>query len=283
MCDLDFVPVTDKHLDPDFEMKIAQKNNYTYVNDMYLTDYVDVTWRVFTPVQWPFYVQYDFTLKSRDGKYLLMIPDDERTTSRAIFITEPYRLSAGRSACLNIAVYKIYANTILEVYQSETKDIRFATKIWDIQRATNGWEHLEIESQIPLVLTSKDIYFYIVRSEKPYLKVGFIFLRSFQVGTIDSDSLDNAYIAVDNVGIKQYCQNPSNTYTTTVGPPTRTTPKPTTPDPKTHFTCLNGLVIQIEKLCDWINDCPQGEDEKECGSCDFRENNLCRYENTTGN
>jgi hypothetical protein len=43
------------------------------------------------------------------------------------------------------------------------------------------------------------------------------------------------------------------------------------------FTCQDGSVIGPDKVCNFINDCAQGEDEKKCADCDF-EDSICQYE-----
>ncbi|XP_053212434.1 apical endosomal glycoprotein-like [Panonychus citri] len=44
-----------------------------------------------------------------------------------------------------------------------------------------------------------------------------------------------------------------------------------------QFTCNDGEVIKASKVCDHVVDCSNGEDESNCGSCDFKED-FCNYE-----
>ena len=45
------------------------------------------------------------------------------------------------------------------------------------------------------------------------------------------------------------------------------------------FTCpTNGLCISKEKICDFIKDCPDGSDEKECSTCDFETSSCGWYD-----
>ncbi|CAF0808194.1 unnamed protein product, partial [Brachionus calyciflorus] len=51
---------------------------------------------------------------------------------------------------------------------------------------------------------------------------------------------------------------------------------PVDPDPSAQFSCGDGTYISIDKICNFINDCPNGNDEKICGDCNF-ENSTCQY------
>ena len=51
---------------------------------------------------------------------------------------------------------------------------------------------------------------------------------------------------------------------------------PTTPNPLDLFKCNDGSVVHISNVCNFIKDCPDGEDEKICADCDF-ENSTCQY------
>jgi len=51
---------------------------------------------------------------------------------------------------------------------------------------------------------------------------------------------------------------------------------PTTPDPDTMFACGDGNLIPVNLICNFIKDCPNGMDEKECADCDF-ENSTCQW------
>lgn len=44
-----------------------------------------------------------------------------------------------------------------------------------------------------------------------------------------------------------------------------------------QFDCQNGQMIDIDLVCDFKTDCANGLDEKDCGSCDFQDENLCGY------
>lgn len=42
------------------------------------------------------------------------------------------------------------------------------------------------------------------------------------------------------------------------------------------FLCGNGLTITMKQVCDFIQDCPDGQDEISCANCNF-ENSTCNY------
>ncbi|CAF0724038.1 unnamed protein product, partial [Brachionus calyciflorus] len=47
--------------------------------------------------------------------------------------------------------------------------------------------------------------------------------------------------------------------------------------PQGQFDCGNNQFIDVNLVCDFKNDCPNGQDEKNCGSCDFEKDDLCRW------
>ena len=51
---------------------------------------------------------------------------------------------------------------------------------------------------------------------------------------------------------------------------------PIKPDPSSPFPCGDDVYIEYSKVCNFMNDCPNGADEKICGDCDF-ENSTCQY------
>jgi hypothetical protein len=46
-----------------------------------------------------------------------------------------------------------------------------------------------------------------------------------------------------------------------------------------NFKCNNGTFISSDMVCNFIRDCPEGEDEKICADCDF-EISTCQYSNS---
>ena len=65
--------------------------------------------------------------------------------------------------------------------------------------------------------------------------------------------------------------------------PAITTAPPTSPNPTTtpvcYFSC-GSACLQQQQVCDFHPDCEEGEDEEQCGQCDF-ESGLCGWEDTT--
>ena len=51
---------------------------------------------------------------------------------------------------------------------------------------------------------------------------------------------------------------------------------PTTPSPGDQFNCGDGTRIPIDKVCDFISDCSNGNDEAQCADCNFEES-TCKY------
>ena len=39
--------------------------------------------------------------------------------------------------------------------------------------------------------------------------------------------------------------------------------------PQELFDCFDGTQIESTRVCNFVKDCSQGEDEKDCGTCDF--------------
>lgn len=105
------------------------------------------------------------------------------------------------------------------------------------------------------------------------------FIIVFKVGTIQDT---NTYIAIDDIQLDRTCNSPSNPQPSTLPPtgPTMIVPTggPTqNPSGNSWFRCNTGLVIPGAKVCDWVKDCPNGEDEKYCGNCQFTGHDICGY------
>ncbi|CAL4063834.1 unnamed protein product, partial [Meganyctiphanes norvegica] len=83
---------------------------------------------------------------------------------------------------------------------------------------------------------------------------------------------ENSDIAIDDISFTQACQFVNDTL------PVGTTPAPTeNPCIGYQFSCGDHLnCIPAYKQCDWVPDCPNALDEKDCGNCDF-ELNTCSW------
>ncbi|CAF0718676.1 unnamed protein product [Adineta steineri] len=81
------------------------------------------------------------------------------------------------------------------------------------------------------------------------------------------------FIALDDISFSSQCNN-SNGYL-----PYGTTPKPigTSTRPSCPYQCKDGTCIAQDKRCNFIPDCSQGEDEVDCGQCDF-ETSACGWQ-----
>lgn len=249
---MEMVPLTRNQLSSTRSAYLAANKNGTAMTVLYLTDYADQIWHVYTPRQAGSFIQHDNTNRNYYGRYLLLTADDP--SDRGIMITERYNLADnGGRICLSFAAFKASSRSVLEIYQGESFNETHGTKIWDLQRMTSDWETFEILAY-PFQKTSVDIFFYIV-------------------GTLTDK---NTYIGLDDVRLKNSCSNPSNVLPTTTLSPGMTT---ATPDPAIFFTCTNGVRIASSLTCNYVKDCTDGSDESTsvCGSCTFYHHNWCRY------
>ena len=58
--------------------------------------------------------------------------------------------------------------------------------------------------------------------------------------------------------------------------------KCTSPMPPEKFDCLNGEFIEPNLVCDFKIDCKNGQDEINCGNCDFEDASLCGWTDKSG-
>lgn len=240
---MDMIGQTRDQLSSSRSAYLAASSNGTALTVLYLTDYADVIWHVFTPKQSSQFVQADATYGSSFGHYLLLTAD--YASDRGLMVTERYNLAEnGGRVCFTFAVYKPTTGSVLEIYQGESFNETHGTKIWGMTRTTNGrWETFEILAY-PIQKASVDIFFYIV-------------------GTLNDK---NTYLALDDINLKTTCSNPSNVLPTTTLRPGVSTP---TPDPNLYFVCHNGRRISAALACDYHDDCGDDSDESSyaCGSC----------------
>ncbi|CAF3694948.1 unnamed protein product, partial [Didymodactylos carnosus] len=47
--------------------------------------------------------------------------------------------------------------------------------------------------------------------------------------------------------------------------------------PTGQYRCLNGTIIPVTKVCDFVIDCAGGDDEKRCADCTFENNEVCGW------
>ena len=84
-----------------------------------------------------------------------------------------------------------------------------------------------------------------------------------------------AFIAVDDVSFSPECRP---------DPHARLPDHPPECDPDTEYTCDDGTCIPVEKMCDFVNDCPTGDDEETCPSnCDLESGDMCLWTNDMDN
>ncbi|OTF80174.1 hypothetical protein BLA29_013400, partial [Euroglyphus maynei] len=105
-CTLEAIRSTVDKIDSDKSLELTKIANYSLLDVDYLAGYTDRLWHVYSPLQRnPGFVQFDHTIGSRYGKYLLV---EVRRGFRGIITTERYSLSSGqRSLCLTMAIYSM--------------------------------------------------------------------------------------------------------------------------------------------------------------------------------
>lgn len=94
--------------------------------------------------------------------------------------------------------------------------------------------------------------------------------------TASNDTREEGIIAIDDITLSKECTAyeyvMSTVMTTTKAPPCGSD----------GFRCSSGKCISNSQLCDFIPDCSGGEDERNCGECNF-EKDLCGwYDNSYG-
>ncbi|XP_033638977.1 MAM and LDL-receptor class A domain-containing protein 1-like [Asterias rubens] len=109
------------------------------------------------------------------------------------------------------------------------------------------------------------------------IDVKFTFTTPFQV-ILEGVAGDGPFgdIAIDDTSFTPTCKLftgtfPSRPYVPTAGP-CGVDKWQCTSQPDDDQYC-----IPTSKLCDWVSDCPNGEDEKDCGPCDFEDKKKCGY------
>lgn len=89
-------------------------------------------------------------------------------------------------------------------------------------------------------------------------------------------SNQDGFIAIDDITFSKECirsTDPMQITSTTAPPPFCG---------YNGFRCSNGRCINNTQLCNFISDCPNGEDELNCGKCNFEKDNCGWYDNSFG-
>lgn len=179
----------------------------------------------------PFGPSYDHTIGNKEGHFLLL---DSRfphqPRERAILMSE--RLNTTTSVCFKFWYYIEKSNfqTGSEIRIFRSNNYSDASQIKILNEHTNkSWQFSNV-----LVTPESD--------DDSVIKDFWIYL----VGVVGTDSY--AFAAVDDLEINDgLCEDEA---------------------PKL-FNCGNKQTILMEKVCNFINDCANGKDEEECGTCDF--------------
>uniref|UniRef100_T1KBR3 MAM domain-containing protein n=1 Tax=Tetranychus urticae TaxID=32264 RepID=T1KBR3_TETUR len=98
-------------------------------------------------------------------------------------------------------------------------------------------------------------------------------------GVLDSNK-ESSLIAIDDISFNSACYGKSKSKPSPIPQPG---PEPDKNCKGNEFYCeADKKCIDIENTCDYINDCSDGADEKNCGSCDFVDG-LCGWRNEGSN
>jgi hypothetical protein len=113
------------------------------------------------------------------------------------------------------------------------------------------------------------------------LRIGSYFSnsKSWQViieAQASNNTRDDGVIAIDDISFDSNCKAATDPLPTII----TTTRSPVCGS--TGFKCSNNNCINQTQVCDFIIDCPNGEDEKNCGSCDFEMDYCGWYDNSYG-
>jgi hypothetical protein len=93
---------------------------------------------------------------------------------------------------------------------------------------------------------------------------------------VSTNSNLQGVIAIDDISFSKTCQKFTGQLPTVV----TTTTQP--PCGLNGFICADGSCINKSQACDFIIDCPSGEDESSCGTCNFETDNCGWYDNSYG-
>lgn len=97
-----------------------------------------------------------------------------------------------------------------------------------------------------------------------------------QVSNLISNANQDGIIAIDDISFSKECirsnEDMQVTYTTARPPFCGFN----------GFRCSNGRCINNTQLCDFNKDCPDGEDEANCGKCNFEKDYCGWYDNSFG-
>lgn len=96
------------------------------------------------------------------------------------------------------------------------------------------------------------------------------------VAQAGNNTREDGVIAIDDLSFDQNCKTASDPLPTII-----TTTRPPVCG-NSGFKCSNNKCINQTQVCDFIIDCPNGEDEKNCGSCDFEVDTCGWFDNSYG-
>ena len=98
-------------------------------------------------------------------------------------------------------------------------------------------------------------------------------------------SYPNPYIAIDDISFTKQCalwsDGPIPTLETLPGGMTQTF----APDDCSTVRCKNNesqsICLTVDQMCNFVKDCADGSDEKNCGDCNFDDGTLCEWSSSS--
>ena len=104
-------------------------------------------------------------------------------------------------------------------------------------------------------------------------------IQFISVMNVTTDQFVVPYIAIDDVTFSNGCLKFNGNLPTTTTKRYSTTKSPICETIKCANS--NGKIICVEpnELCNFVNDCADGADEKNCGDCNFNDRNMCGWTN----
>ncbi|OTF71156.1 MAM and LDL-receptor class A domain-containing protein, partial [Euroglyphus maynei] len=214
---------------------------YTSYPDQNVNYHFEVFQAPSIDIEWPG-PTFDHTIKSYGGGYLFLT--DYRVSKHSEFLHAKI-VSGSRKILHENVPWCLRMWTVINSNDAllRVSIIRYGPKWMDSNRTILAFEMTNVE-------------------QREWTRISFTLNRTILLdtneiqilieGTLKSDQ--RSAIAIDDIMISEgECQN--------------------------GLLCENGITIDENRICNFINDCPSGLDETDCGDCDF-ETEMCGWINT---
>jgi hypothetical protein len=198
----------------------------------------------------------DHTTNTESG-YYTYIETKGRNASSTSTMFGPSFKSDSSFACTMRFYFYMYGNSVgkLRVLTRFANGGGYSEKWSRIGSIGQQWERFDV--RIGSYLTDSKTFQVIIEA---------------QAGT---NTRDEGVIAVDDITFDTKCVPAIDPLPTIV----TTTRKPACGD---GFKCNNNLCINKTQVCNFVADCAGGEDEKNCGQCNFETDNCGWFDNSYG-